>query len=89
MLRTPTPFPFSGSTCYFDDQNDDGQDVVEKARIQRYNGDGTALISIESCRFPGEVASGNRTIDLDRLRETEQPVSRSVVTPARRRRARR
>ncbi len=89
MLRTSASFPHVGSFCYFDDQNDDGQDVVEKARIQRNNGDGTALISIESRRFPGEVASGNRTIDLDRLRETEQPVSQSVVTPARRRRARR
>lgn len=89
MLRTPTLFPFSGSTCYFDDQDADGHDTIEKARIQRDNGDGTALISIDSRRYPGEVASGNRTISFDLLRETEQPISRSVVTPARRRRARR
>lgn len=89
MLKVPTPFPFSGSICYFDDQGTDGNDTVEKARIQRDNGDGTALISIESRRFPGEVASGNRTIEFALLRPTEQAepvVERQVSQPERRRR---
>lgn len=89
MLSTPTPFPFSGSICYFDYSDADGNDTVEKARIQRDNGDGTALISIESRRFPGEVASGNRTIEFSQLRATEQPEAAfvEVVKRARRRAA--
>jgi len=86
MLKTPADFPYVGSTCYFDDHNVGGQDVVEKARIQRDNGDGTALISIDSHRFSGEVASGNRTIPFAQLRETEQA---EPIAPKRHRGARR
>lgn len=85
MLKAPAAFPFVGSNCYFDDETTDGQDVVEKARIQRDNGDGTALISIDSRRFPHQVASGNRTIAFGLLRATEQATS--VIAPRRRRSA--
>ena len=85
MLKAPAAFPYVGSTCYFDDRNDAGQDVTEKARILRDNGDGTALISIDSHRYPHEVASGNRTISFAQLRATEQP---EPLAPKRARRRR-
>jgi len=92
MLKAPAAFPYVGSVCYFDDRTSDDQDVVEKARIQRDNGDGTALISIDSRRYPHEVASGNRKIAFDQLRETEQPAgveaASTVSAKSRRRRAR-
>lgn len=84
MLKVPASFPHVGATCFFDSQNDDGQDVVEKARILRDNGDGTRLIAIDSRRFPGEVASGNRSIDFAQLRATEQA---EPVAPRKRRRS--
>lgn len=86
MLKAPAAFPYTGSTCYFDDQNADGQDVVEKARILRDNGDNTALIAIHSRRFPHEVASGNRTISFDQLRATEQASPEQQVTKRKARR---
>ena len=93
MLKEPASFPHVGSYCYFDHQTSDGQDVVERARIQRDNGDGTALLSIDSRRFPREVASGNRTVPFDQLRESEQAtptrnVNDTAAVKTRRRRAR-
>lgn len=92
MLKAPAAFPYVGSFCYFDDHADDGSDIVEKARIQRDNGDGTALLSIASRRFSHEVASGNRTMPFAQLRECEQaaPVvtANDQVTKRRRQRAR-
>jgi len=87
MLKVPATFPHVGSTCYFDNQTADSQDVVEKARIQRDNGDGTALISIDSHRFPREVASGNRTIPFADLRATEQAAPSAPTAPRKRRRS--
>jgi hypothetical protein len=86
MLKAPAPFPHVGSTAYMDDRNDDGQDIVEKVRIQRDNGDGNALVAIESHRFNHEIASGNRTVPFAQLRETEQA---KAVAPKRRQGARR
>jgi len=85
MLAIPTPFPFAGSVAYMDDSDPEGRDIVEKVRIQRDNGDGTALISIASHRYPREIASGNRTVEFARLRATEQP--EAAPTPRRRRSA--
>lgn len=84
MLAVHTEFPHVGSNCYFDDVDKRNQPVVEPARILRDNGDGTALLSLTDRRYPGEVASGNRTVDFSRLRATEQPVPEGTAPRKRR-----
>lgn len=69
MLSVPTEFPQVGSHGFLDDGK-----TVEPVRILRVNGDGNVLVSLTGRRFPREVASGNRTVPLISLRETEQPV---------------
>ena len=78
MLNVPTPFPHVGSTAYLDVEDHVlGRDVVEQVRIlSAPDGNGDVLIAIRSRRFPREIASGNRTVPLALLRETEQPVSK-------------
>lgn len=85
MLRTESPFPHVGSTAFLDDRRADGADVVERVRILRDNGDGTRLVSLLGHRYPHEIASGNRTVPLSDLRETELA---EPVKPARRRKPR-
>ena len=70
MLSVPTEFPRVGSHGFLDDGT-----KVEPVRILRDNGDGNVLVSLTSHRFPREIASGNRTVPLADLRETEQPTS--------------
>lgn len=79
MLQVATEFPAVGSYAFMDAIDHRGADVVEKVRIQRDNGDGNALISILSRRFPREIASGNRTVPFAQLRATEQaePIKKS------------
>ena len=73
MLAAATEFPQVGSHCFFDDVDQQNRPVVEPARILRNNGDGTVLVSLTDRRYPSEVASGNRTVELARLRATEKP----------------
>lgn len=73
MLAVATEFPQVGSHCFFDDVDQQNRPVVEPARILRNNGDGTVLVSLTDRRYPREVASGNRTVELARLRATEKP----------------
>lgn len=84
MLNTPAQFPHAGATAYIDDIDGEGRDVVEQVRIIAHKPGKTVLIAIRSRRFPGEVASGNRTVPLSSLRETE----RAEITQAPKRRAR-
>lgn len=69
MLSVPTEFPRVGSHGFLDDGA-----KVEPVRILRDNGDGHVLVSLTGRRFPREIASGNRTVPLSALRETEQPL---------------
>lgn len=86
MLKVPASFPHVGSAAYMDDRNAEGQDIVEKVRIQGDCGDGFALVSFESHRYPHQIASGNRRVLFTQLRATEQA---ELVAPKRRRGARR
>lgn len=91
MLSTPAPFPHAGSIAYLDVEDHVlGRDVVEQVRIlSAADANGNVLIAIRSRRFPREIASGNRTVPLALLRETEQPAhpARPERAPARKRRA--
>ncbi len=84
MLNVAAQFPHAGSIAYIDDVDGSGCDVVEKVRIIAHKPGGQALIAIRSRRFPSEIASGNRTVPLSSLRETE----RAQPVPAPKRRAR-
>lgn len=77
MLQAVADFPHSGSFGYRDDVDADGNDVVEKVRILAHKAPDQVLVAIKSRRFPREIASGNRTVQLHQLRATEQaePVS--------------
>ncbi|CDO35024.1 hypothetical protein [Novosphingobium sp. KN65.2] len=86
MLSIPTEFPQAGSFGFLDDRDHLGRDVVEQVRILRHNGDGNALVALTGRRFPGEIASGNRTVPLASLRATERP---EPIKPAGRKRSRR
>lgn len=61
MLAVATPFPMSGSTAYL-------RPTGAECRIIRRNADETALVSLAD--RPRD-ASGNRTIPLAELAETE------------------
>lgn len=73
MLQAAADFPHSGSFAYMDDVDAEGNDIVEKVRILAHKPEDLVLVAIKSHRFPGEIASGNRTVDLARLRATEKP----------------
>lgn len=69
MLSVPTEFPQVGSHAFLDDGRS-----IEPVRILRNNGDGNVLIALTRHRYPRQIASGNRTVPLNSLRETEQPL---------------
>lgn len=73
MLHVPAPFPAVGSYGFIDDRTPDGRDVVERVRILQDKGQGQVLVSLVGRRFPREIASGNRTVPLSLIRETEHP----------------
>lgn len=74
MLNVSAPYPHAGSTAYFDDIDLDGNDFVRKVRIIAHKPEDLVLVAIRDRLYPREIASGNRTISLSQLRETEQPV---------------
>ncbi|MCT2398499.1 hypothetical protein [Novosphingobium mangrovi (ex Huang et al. 2023)] len=78
MLDVPTDFPAAGSYGYIDDRTPDGRDVVQRVRIQQHKADGDVLVSLVGRRFPREVASGNRSVPLTLVRETEHPSGRTA-----------
>lgn len=71
MLNVTVPYPHAGCIAYMDDVDPEGNDVVEKVRIIAHKPEDLVLIAIQSHRYPGQVASGNRTVELSALRETE------------------
>lgn len=81
MLSIPTTFPQVGSYGFMDVSDAEGRDAVERVRILRNNGDGSALISLTGHRYPREIASGNRTVPLSSLRATEQPEPAAKRSP--------
>lgn len=91
MLNVATPFPHVGSYGFLDDQAPDGRYVVERIRIlSAPDRDGRVLISLEGRRYPHEVASGNRTVPLALVRETERAETIAAqAKPAGRKRSRR
>ncbi|MED5546101.1 MAG: hypothetical protein VYD90_12700 [Pseudomonadota bacterium] len=66
-----------------------GNDVVEKVRILAHKAPDLVLVAIKSHRFPREIASGNRTVNLHQLRETEQAAPVSTPKPSGRTKGRR
>jgi hypothetical protein len=72
MLNVTVPYPHAGCIAYMDDVDPDGNDVVEKVRIIAHKPEDRVLIAIHSHRYPGQVASGNRTVSLSQLREHER-----------------
>lgn len=75
MLNVSAPYPHAGSTAYFDDLDLDGKDIVRKVRIIAHKPEELVLVAIRDRLYPREIASGNRTISLSQLRESEQPTS--------------
>ncbi|WP_429274361.1 hypothetical protein [Novosphingobium gossypii] len=73
MLNVSAPYPYAGSTAYIDDKDCLGNDVVRKVRIIEHRPEDRVLIGIRDRLAPRESASGNRTVRLSDLRETEQP----------------
>lgn len=71
MLNVSASYPHAGSTAYFDDEDEHGNDIVRKVRIIAHKPEEQVLIAIRGQLFPREIASGNRTVDLSALRETE------------------
>ncbi|KPH60371.1 hypothetical protein ADT71_19875 [Novosphingobium sp. ST904] len=72
-----------------DDVDADGNDIVEKVRILAHKPEDRVLVAIKSRRYPGEIASGNRTVRLQSLRPTEQASPVSPPKPSGRTKGRR
>ncbi|MYL98736.1 hypothetical protein GR702_13280 [Novosphingobium sp. FGD1] len=73
MLNVSAPYPHAGSTAYIDDIDCLGNDIVRKVRIIAHKPEDLVLIGIRDRLAPREAASGNRTVPLSSLRETERP----------------
>lgn len=76
MLKVPAEFPYPGSIAFLAPD-------AEKVRIQQINADATVLVAR---MITG--ASGNLTVEQDRLFRTPECVTRARLAERRRRRAR-
>lgn len=86
MLSVITEFPQVGAVGFL--RTADPGVEPEPIRIIRRNRDGTALISLTDAKYPHEIASGNKTVDLGELAPTRAeampPLSRTRATPPKR-----
>lgn len=89
MLNVPAPYPHAGSTAYIDDIDCLDKPVVRKVRIISHKPEDLVLIAIRDRLAPREAASGNRTVPLSSLRETEQPELHTPAKPSGRTKGRR
>ena len=89
MLNTPAPFPHAGSFAFLvDGELERGVSMAEPepCRILRLHRDDTALIALNT--YPGEVASGNRTVLLSALHPTRDAALTAHLASTRKRRGR-
>ncbi|WP_232494939.1 hypothetical protein [Novosphingobium kaempferiae] len=82
MLNVSAPYPHAGSTAYIDDIDCLDKPVVRKVRIISHKPEDLVLIAIRDRLAPREAASGNRTVPLSSLRETEQPEQHTISKPS-------
>ena len=91
MLNTPAPFPHVGSFGFLADcELERGASMAdpEPCRILRLHRDATALIALTGRAYPGEVASGNRTVALRALHPTRDAALTAQLVSSRKRRGR-
>ena len=86
MLNTPAPFPHAGSFGFVSPLVPYAE--PEPCRIIRHNRDGTTLIALTGLTYPGEVASGNRTVLLSALHPTRDAALTAHLASTRKRRGR-
>jgi hypothetical protein len=88
MLRTLTPFPHVGSAAFLATPGDEPQTC---RILRRHSGHSdqaaTALIALTGRNYPGEVASGNRTVPMAELHETYAAALRAATKRSRSRKA--
>ena len=91
MLNTPAPFPHVGSTGWLaqcDLERGASMAEPQPCRILRLHRDATALIALTGQTYPGEVASGNRTVALSALHPTRAAALTAQLAGSRKRRGR-
>lgn len=81
MLAQPTQFPHAGSKAFLGG-------TADPVTIMRRNADGTALVRVDPRpHHPrNRDASGNRTVTLEDLHETERAAFEASTAPKRQRR---
>lgn len=89
MLKVPADFPHAGCAAVLRLKPDVAPPrgmawPAEPVRVIRHNRDGTALVALTSRRFPGELASGNKTVPAADLFAT--PEEAMFPAPCRKRR---
>ena len=96
MLNTPAPFPHVGSTGWLAQCDlERGASMAEpepcrilRLHLARQGLPATALIALTGRTYPGEIASGNRTVALAELHPTRDQALTAQLVSSRKRKSR-